>query len=404
MNTPKTTQPLEQQNMQPASSQRRRAASTPHGLKVGVSLFVRKGEQSLWENGIFQNCLFLVMLLRKIPSVAEVYLVIGGGDGDLDDARRFVKDAPAPLIDMADAATRLDLMIEMSAQLDRAWIANFRDRGGKVVSMRVGNDYVIDIERMIFNLPHALLISGAPYDEIWTLAEYETTCMPYYRSAMRAPVRIMPHLWTPLVLEKAAAALPEGQHFGYEPGRRRWRAGLFEPNICMVKTSQIPMLCCESAHRANPDALEHVWAYNTFKSKEHAGFRSFANSLDIVRHGLASFEGRYPFYQVMARDVDVVVTHQWENPQNYLYYEALHGGYPLVHNSHLIGNCGYRYHDFDCEEGGQALLHALATHDDNLDSYRRDAQAFLATLHPEYAANVHAYGAAIAALFEKEAA
>ncbi|PLZ04341.1 DUF2827 domain-containing protein [Burkholderia sp. WAC0059] len=376
-------------------------ATGPRGLKVGVSLFVRRGGQSLWENGIFQNCLFLVMLLRCVPSVAEVYLVTGG-DGEPDDARRLVEDVPAPLIDMADAASRLDLMIEMSAQLDREWIVRFRERGGKVVSMRVGNDYVIDIERMIFDRPHALLVSGAPYHEIWTLPEYEQTCAPYYRSAMRAPVRIMPHLWSPVVLERAAARESAGRPFGYRPGRARWRAGIFEPNICMVKTSHVPMLCCETAHRSNPDLLEHVWVYNTLALKEHAGFYSFANSLDIVRHGLASFEGRFPFYQIVASYVDVVVAHHWENAQNYLYYESLYGGYPLVHNSHLIGDCGYRYHDFDCEEGGQTLLRAFAEHDRNLDSYRRTAGAFLRTLDPEYEGNVRAYGEAIDLLFAAE--
>ncbi|MCZ8256258.1 MAG: DUF2827 family protein, partial [Polaromonas sp.] len=35
--------------------------SPPDRLRVGVSIYVRKGEQSLWENGIYQNCLFLVM-------------------------------------------------------------------------------------------------------------------------------------------------------------------------------------------------------------------------------------------------------------------------------------------------------------------------------------------------------
>ncbi|TAM01518.1 MAG: DUF2827 domain-containing protein [Paraburkholderia sp.] len=369
-------------------------------LKVGVSLFVRKGEQSLWENGIFQNCLFLVMLLQRLPQVSEVYLVAGGGDGDLDDARRFVEESPAPMIDMSDAANRLDLMIEMSAQLDREWIARFRERGGRVVSMRVGNDYVIDIERMIFDKPHALLISGAAYDEIWTLPEYEHSCRPYFRSAMRAPVRIVPHLWSPLVLDRAAAKLDADTPFGYRPGRRRWRVGIFEPNICMVKTGPLPMLCCEVAHRANADILEHVWVYNAMKLKEHGGFGVFARSLDIVRHGLASFEGRFPFYQVMASYVDAVVTHQWENAQNYVYYEALHGGYPLIHNSHLIADCGYRYRDFDCEEGGRALLDAFSQHDRNLDAYRRKSQAFLATLYPDHEANLQAYGQAIGALFD----
>jgi hypothetical protein len=114
-----------------------------------------------------------------------------------------------PIIDMAAAAQELDLMIEMSAQLAREWSVAFRERGGKIVSMRVGNDYVIDIERMIFDKPHGLLISGAPYDEVWTLPEYEVSCKPYFESTFRAPVRLMPHLWSPMVLERAMARVPK---------------------------------------------------------------------------------------------------------------------------------------------------------------------------------------------------
>ncbi|MDB5830112.1 MAG: hypothetical protein JWQ73_4332, partial [Variovorax sp.] len=122
-------------------------------LKVGVSVFVRKGEQSLWENGIFQNCLFLVMLLMRSPRVSATYLVAGGGDGTPTDAR-FLADSPVPVIDMTTAAAELDVMIEMSAQLSREWVVAFREKGGKVASMRVGNDYVIDIERMVFDKPN----------------------------------------------------------------------------------------------------------------------------------------------------------------------------------------------------------------------------------------------------------
>jgi hypothetical protein len=369
-------------------------------LRVGVSIFVRKGEQSLWENGIYQNCIFLVMLLMRSPLVEATFLVAGGGDGEPADAKHFLADSPVPLIDMNEAAATLDVMIEMSAQLSRDWVVAFRERGGKIVSMRVGNDYVIDIERMVFDKSHGLLVTGAPYHEIWTLPEYEVTCMPYFESIFRCPVRLMPHLWSPMVLRREAEKLPEGTHFGYRPGRKRWRAGIFEPNICMVKTSFVPMLACDAAHRENPDMLEHVFAYNTFHLKEHVGFNGFARSLDIVNHGLASFEGRFPFCQVVASDVDVIVTHQWENAQNYVYYEALYGGYPLIHNSHLIGDCGYRYHDFDCEEGAQALQRAYAEHDANLDAYRNTANAFLARLDPESDANVGVYTQAIARLFE----
>jgi hypothetical protein len=377
----------------------RKPMATPRKLRVGVSIFVRKGSQSIWENGIYQNCIFLVMLLMRSPLVEATYLVAGGGDGAPADAKNFLADSPVPIIDMSEAASTLDVMIEMSAQLGREWVVAFRERGGKIVSMRVGNDYVIDVERMVFDKPNGLLISGAPYHEVWTLAEYEKTCLPYFQSTFRSPVRVMPHLWSPFTLEREAAKLPEGIHFGYRPGRPRWRAGIFEPNICMVKTSFIPLLICEAAHRTNPDMLERVWAYNTFHLREHPGFNGFAHSLDIVKHGLASFEGRFPFCQVVAADVDVVVTHQWENAQNYVYYEALYGGYPLIHNSHLIGDCGYRYEGFDCEEGGLALQRAYAEHDANLDAYQRNARAFLARLDPESEANVKIYSDAIAALY-----
>ncbi|HZZ09932.1 MAG TPA: DUF2827 domain-containing protein [Paraburkholderia sp.] len=367
-------------------------------LTVGVSIFVRQGAQSLWENGIFQNCLFLAMLLTQVPRIAEVVLV-AGGDGTREDARRFLSDAPVPVIDMHEALDRLDLMIEMSAQLDSSWSAVFRERGGRIVTMRVGNDYVIDSERMVFDKPHGLLISGAHYDEIWTLPQYEKSAAPYYRSAMRAEVRIVPHLWSPLFVENEVAALSEtGQSFGYRPGRRRWRAGIFEPNICMVKTGFIPLLCCEAAHRVAPDLLEHVWAYNTFHLKEQPAFNGFAKDLDIVRHGLTSFEARFPFVETMANQVDVVVAHQWENAQNYVYYEALYGAYPLIHNAGRLGGCGYRYDDFDCEQGGEALRAAFATHDADLASYRRTAQAFLQGLSPESEINVRFYAGAIDAV------
>lgn len=375
--------------------------SMPERLRVGVSIYVRKDRQSIWENGIFQNCIFLVMLLMRSPRISQTYLVAGGGDGTPDDARVFLADAPVPIIDMAAASTMLDVMIEMSAQLDSAWVVNFRERGGKVVSMRVGNDYVIDIERMIFELPPGMLVSGAPYDEVWTLPQYETTCAPYYRSVMRAPVRTMPHLWSPMLLQREAARLPPGRTFGYQPGRRRWRLGIFEPNICMVKTSHIPLLSCESAHRSHPDLTERVWAYNTRQMVEHPTFQQFAKELDIVRHGLVSFEVRYPFCQVVAADVDAIVAHHWENAQNYLYYEALFGGYPLIHNSGLIGDCGYRYRDFDCEDGGAAISRAYTHHDENLASYRHDAARLLAELDPESEANVHVYTEALCALYAR---
>jgi hypothetical protein len=391
-----------------STERERRAMSSPNSskksgtrrLRVGVTVHVRAGGQSMFESGIAQNALFLIQLLMRSPRVEAAY-VVASGDGTREDARRFMADAPVPIIEQESALGRLDVIVELLAQLDREWVVRFRERGGKVVSMRVGNDYVLDIERMVFGLPPAGLVPQVPYDEVWTIPEYARSCAPYYRTLGRAPVRIVPHIWSPQLLEKDARNIPDAFSFGYQPGKRRWTIGVFEPNVSMVKTSYVPLLACECAHRLDADALDAVRVYGTQNLRQQPTFVQFASGLDLVRHKLASFEDRYPFAQIVARGIDAIVSHQWENAQNYLYYEALYGGYPLIHNSDLIGDCGYRYHGFDCEEGGRVLIDALRHHDANLAQYRATADAFLRTLDPLHEDNVRAYSDALGALHKK---
>lgn len=373
-------------------------------LNVGVTILLRKGAQSFWENGIFQNCYFLSQLLTRCDELGEVYLV-AVGEGGQEEMQQFLRNAPVPVIRLEDAHDALDAIVEMSVGLPPEWVNPFREKGGKVISYSVGNDLIIDMERLCYQLPNAWLVPDSPRDAVWTLEEYRNTGKPYYQTLLRAPVRIMPHLWCEDMLEAALESEPSlCGRFGYrtmqERGQARWRATIMEPNVSSVKTSFIPLFICEALHRKQPQLLEHVYALNTQQLMEHAVFAGIMRDLDITQHGLVSFEGRHPSYQVFTDYTDVLVTHQQENAQNYLYYEALYGGYPLVHNSHLLGDCGYRYHGFDCEEGADALLHAFENHDANIADYRKRSADFLATLRPDYADNIAIYTQSILALFE----
>jgi hypothetical protein len=93
----------------------------------------------------------------------------------------------------------------------------------------------------------------------------------------------------------------------------------------------------------------------------------------------------------MAHYGDCIISHHWENGQNYLYYEALYGGYPLIHNSEFIRDLGYFYPDFDCQVGGEALVRAFETHDKNLIEYKAKAAEFLKTLDIRYQSNIEYY-------------
>ena len=368
-------------------------------LRVGVTLYIRDDQQSIWENGIFQNCYFLVLLLKRSPVVEQCF-VVNGGPGDPKAQGDFLASSPAAdhRSRRSDELTRCG--VELSAQLNPDWGREFRSRGGKIVGMHVANDYIIDVERMMYGLPHGMLMSGVPYDVIWTLPAFEKTCASYYEYGLHARVSVMQHLWSPFFLEHALKKAGKIGSFFYSPGQRRRRLAILEPNICSVKTCHLPMLLCDAAYRQDRRFVEYLRVYNAIKLKEHHGFIGFARSLDLVNHGLATFEPRLPIFDILPDQADVVVSHHWHNGQNYLYYEALYGGYALIHNSVFLDDCGYRYGDYDCEDGALALLQAHREHDRSIETYREKARQFLAKLDPCSERNVASYSAALLALVE----
>jgi len=372
-------------------------------LRVGVTINIRDGNQSVWENGIFQNCILLVQMFKTMHEIADAVLVHGEGVKEIP-AGLMLKETNTGIVGLEEAMARLDVVIEMSDQLPELWVERFRAKGGRFVAMKVGNEYFIDVERSVYNQPHSALCSKKVYDAVWTLPQYADCCRDYFSLNMRAPVRIVPHLWSPLFLDMGSAQLPDGIRFGYQPGRERWRVCIFEPNLCMVKTSVIPMLACEEAYRKNPRFPEVFRFLNTQKAKDNPGFVRFAQSLDIVKNGLSSFDGRFYYYEFMAHHGDCVVSHQWHNAQNYLYYETLYGGYPLIHNSPMIKDLGYYYPDFDCKVGGEALIRAFETHDASLEEYKAKASQFLKTLHISYLPNIEAYRMELMGLFSDNTA
>jgi hypothetical protein len=380
----------------------RPTASTgmPARINVGLSIHVdRDAGQSIWANGAVQNIIFLYLLLGASPEVGELWL-INAGDGDKLPAGMMTDDMVLPLAKFEEVADRLDVLIEGGAQLPAAYFDRVRARGGVTIAYRCGNDYVMDVERLSFGRPSGSIFNGARVDEIWTHAQHEKTCGAYWRLTARAPVAVVPHIWGPLFLDKAAAELAEAtpsRTFGYRPGPGPKRVAVFEPNINVVKSCIYPMLICEAAHREDRSALKEIYVTNAIQLKDHVTFQHFAHALDIVRDRRASFEARYNLPYFLGTYADIVVSHQWENGLNYAYYDALHGRYPLVHNSPFLRDVGYYYADFDAEAGGRQLLRAVRDHDRDREGYDHRAARFLRGVQFDHRPNVEAH---VGRLFE----
>jgi hypothetical protein len=176
--------------------------------------------------------------------------------------------------------------------------------------------------------------------------------------------------------------------FGYRPPEGAARIGILDPNVTVMKTSHLPMLVCEAAYRRAPERFKAIYVTNGWPHRDNAHFRSFTTSLSAAQAGVMTLEPRFVGLEFLADHCDAVVTHHWENGLNYLYYEALYGNYPLIHNSGFLKDHGYYYPDFEAELGAEALLTALREHPSRRADHARANRVLFDQLDPTAVANI----------------
>jgi hypothetical protein len=373
-------------------------------MRIGISVVTHEG-QSIWQNGLGQNVVFLAEVFTRLPFVQSVVL-IDVGDQRAMPAQVDLAALNLRIMTLQDASDEIDVIVEMGGALDVQWLDLMRARGKKVVFYCCGQPFVGLAEPAIFNKPtHAARPDRC--DEVWLLPK-DALLAPMMRTLHRCPVYEVPYIWHPKFLEQRARELiAHGYQYGYRARgasadgiRAGLRVAVFEPNISVVKASSIPMLICDEAHRIDADSVRSIQVLNTLHMKDHATMLYFANSLDLVRQHKATFHGRHDIAGFMVQHADAVVSHQWGNDQNYSHLDALHGDYPLVHNSPWLRDAGYYYPGFDALEGARQLLRAAAEHDDRLDDYRMRSKRVFDAVNPFSGRNLDAYAGRLRHLCE----
>lgn len=366
-----------------------RRAQRTQGYSVGITIFIQPGgDFGLYENGLRQNVLFLWQLFNAAPGCAHVHL-LNHGNGEFVDWPAGLGMEGVPVVRTSTVIDDLDYVIVLGAAIPPDELRALRERGIRVVAYKGGNAAVISMEAMVARPPRddaERYCDLGLYDAIWMTPQHLQTYAGWCRTMYRVPVHEVPQIWAPTFIDNRGEGL--ARRFGYQIGRGAWRVGIMEPNITVMKTSHVAMLACEAAWQRQPHAIEAVLVSNTIQHRDFPHFNSFAGALEIVKAGVMSFEARFVSADFLASHCDAVVTHHWENGLNYLYYEVLHGGYPLIHNSKWLKDYGYYFPDFGAVEAGEALIRAFETHDIVLDAYRADIARLVDHLSPQHPDNI----------------
>jgi len=373
-------------------------------LNVGITFFVSNQISTIWSNGTVQNVMFLYNLLKQSDRIGNVYLVNGGDTDTIPET--LLPTNMQPVVKKFDECVNdLDVLIDFHVQINQDQANAVRASGGKIIQYKSGNVYVMEMENSIFNLnrPNSVII-GVQYDRTWTLPHHARTNKSYLETLYRTPVQIMPYIWDNIFIDWALEKTNIGSRYFYTPGQvgrnEKKRIAILEPNFNIVKTCHYPILVCEEAYRAAPDLISNVYINNIEHMRSQKNFVHFTNFLDITKNKIASYEGRFDTPYFMTNHADMVVTHNWENQLNNLYFDILYGNYPLIHNSEMLRDVGYYYESFNTKDGARAVIDAITNHDKNFENYKQKTKYLFEHLSIYNKSNIDYHIQALFSLFE----
>ena len=356
-------------------------------IKVGLSVGEVYLTSNIFENGAGQNAIFLYKLL-SLSQLIKPCFVIDGVIPETNWAEFGVSKEDIISIENFDG----EVLIEVCAQLNKSSISRLTLAGTKIVKYEMGNKYVFNLEAMLSGRRYMSNKDQLIFDEIWTTPQHVNTCKSYLKYEYNCEeFYVMPHIWAPTFVdyyfEKNNISKKD---IGYSRSEKK-RISVFEPNINIVKSAIIPMIIIHNAYKIDRDKISEVYITNTSNIKSSEKFRVLANKIIPEDKNIVSFESRYAFPHFAQNYTDIVLSHQWENGLNYLYFDALYLGYPLVHNSGFMVDCGYYYPEFDADVGAEVLLRAIRDHDSNIEEYNSKSAKKLWDHRIDNPSNIKAY-------------
>lgn len=356
------------------------------GIRIGITFFWGRTYKNIWSNGAGQNMYFLKEVLSQIDGVDDVYFVFWGNDLKTLPKALETEAMGVDIYSYEEVVKTTDVLIEGTRTLEPKYEKEFRKYGAKIVTYRMGNDFIWDMEKFIAKQDGGRAFNGTTYDQAWLIPQVYKTNKDYVEIMTGTEAYEVPHIWNPFFFDRQVAKLQAGLSFGYKPDttKRGRRISVFELNASVVKNCYTPVLISEVAYKQNPEAIAHVYLCNTYDVKNLKAFHNFIGYTTLVKNKIMSVEKRHLIPYFLSRYIDIVLSYQWELGLNYAYYEALYGNYPLVYNSPFLRDAGvgFYYPEFDAKKGAAVLLDVINTYDAQIELHKKNNTAFLETLSP----------------------
>jgi hypothetical protein len=329
---------------------------------------------NLYQNGLYQNILMLYKLFRSMNHT--VYLIVNNKPS-METADILITGGYVCILpeDIIKYQVHIDIYIEVGMSTDSSFSSWLLTRGTRYVKYYLGNVINIDIE-IITKLPTVEFPHHCPGkpQEIWTSPHYAQN-LEYICSLFNVPFDrgvIAPYIWDPMFTH----SLPTWSAGGAD--KRSWMIRnivITEPNISFQKSAFLPILLADRFANKYPEWKGNVIVMNAQRFSVNVHAQRILEGLSLHIRGRIKYSGRQTIREIMEQNNgSVFIGHQINNEYNYMTFELMYKGFPILHNSEMWRGYGYYWSDLDIDGGISTLRRALCEHTPD-GTYSADAHA-----------------------------
>lgn len=308
-----------------------------------IYILIKKPQSSVYENGCFQQSLFVYYAVQNagfaVKMVSTEYSV-----------GETFKDIAIHNIDKLFDECKMMIMIS-SIVSDESFLKSLKQHNIKIVGYNCGNLYYIYQEDLVFDKHNVIgerSFGNKYFDQIWTIPNYENQ-LDFIEAITDTPCTSVPYVWN--------SDFVVGNKYIPKKNATSYNIIIFEPNMNLTKTCLIPIYICNELFKSGYNVTAFVISKPNTKTFEKL-CKMFAFNIEPYP--------RMVSYEVLTQltektdAMNIILSHQKDNPLNFLHLEMLHLGYPLVHNSDKIKDLGYYYETIG--DGTRQIIDCINNH------------------------------------------
>lgn len=299
-------------------------------------------DRSFWSNGMIQHAFFQAKLFHQLGY--KVYMI----SPKLDKTKSFdfLEQVEEGWLhrNLYWIESKQDKWKELDFDLFILWETNLSENiindiktrfECPVIAMQCGNEGINIIEHYLKDDNSVILNSLNSkglfrYSQLWTLPHY-ARFKSFYNSIYKTDTKVIPYIWDPMINQSYMESYtPQNIYTKFNNGNPV--ISICEPDINITKTSLFPIL---SASKIK-DSIIKVYGKKLQTNIQHLNISNL------------HYMPRTAIYDIL-KNTTIIISHQTINELNNLYFDTAWFGIPLIHNSPMLKEIGWYYHENDID-------------------------------------------------------